>query len=326
MTKKIKQRIFLSIAFAGFIYLALSFYADFNQVIESFKYFNWLLLPLLLFLSILNYLSRFVKWNYYLKIIDVKLKIRDSFSIFCSGLIMSITPGKFGELFKAYLVKQINNEPVSKTAPIIFAERVTDFLSLVFISLIGAYIFDYGREITLVIGFILIICIIVLSNKSIASIVIRFFSKNKFLGKHTSSLQNAYESSYKLLAFLPILKMTVLSIISWGFECFGYYLILNSFNIDISLAWAFFAYAFATIVGAISMLPGGLGVTEGSLSYLVMAQGYPKDISFTTTFIVRVVTLWFAVLIGVISVLIYQKKFGQIEFESNKSEADNYLF
>lgn len=239
---------------------------------------------------------------------------------------MSITPGKFGELFKAYLVKQINNEPVSKTAPIIFAERVTDFLSLVFISLIGAYIFDYGREITLVIGFILIICIIVLSNKSIASIVIRFFSKNKFLGKHTSSLQNAYESSYKLLAFLPILKMTVLSIISWGFECFGYYLILNSFNIDISLAWAFFAYAFATIVGAISMLPGGLGVTEGSLSYLVMAQGYPKDISFTTTFIVRVVTLWFAVLIGVISVLIYQKKFGQIEFESNKSEADNYLF
>lgn len=319
MTKKIKHRIFISIALAGIVYLAFSIYADFNQVISSFKYFNWFLLPILLFLSLLNYVSRFIKWNYYLNIIDVKLRVLDSFSIFCSGLIMSITPGKFGELFKAYLVKQINNEPISKTAPIIFAERVTDFLSLVIISLIGAYIFDYGREIILIIGIVLVIGIVVISNKSIASIVIALFSKNKFLGKHTVSLQNAYESSYKLLAFVPLINMTLLSIISWGFECVGYYLILDNFNIESSLIWAFFAYAFATIVGAISMLPGGLGVTEGSLSYLVMAQGYPKDISFTTTFIVRVVTLWFAVLIGVVSIIIFQRKFGKVEFENNNS-------
>lgn len=127
MTKKIRQRILISIAFAGIIYLAFSIYADFNKVVESFRYFNWTLLPFLLFLSLLNYISRFIKWNYYLKLIKVKLNLWDSFSIFCSGLIMSITPGKLGELFKSYLVKQINNEPISKTAPIIFAERLTDF-------------------------------------------------------------------------------------------------------------------------------------------------------------------------------------------------------
>lgn len=234
---------------------------------------------------------------------------------------MSITPGKFGELFKSYLVKQINNEPISKTAPIIFAERITDFLSLVVISLIGAYVFDYGREIILIIGVVLIFGIITVSNKSIASVVISFFSRNKFLGKYTPSLQNAYESSYKLFSFIPLLKMTMLSIVSWGFECVGYYLILVNFKIELSLMWASFAYAFATIVGAVSMLPGGLGVTEGSLSYLVIAQGYPKDISFASTFIIRAVTLWFAVLIGVISVIIYQKKFGSIEFELKNSKS-----
>lgn len=233
---------------------------------------------------------------------------------------MSITPGKFGELFKSYLVKQINNEPISKTAPIIFAERITDFLSLVVISLVGAYVFDYGREIILVIAVVLIFGIIIVSNKSIASVVISFFSRNKFLGKYTSSLQNAYESSYKLFSFIPLFKMTMLSIVSWGFECVGYYLILVNFKIELGLIWASFAYAFATIVGAVSMLPGGLGVTEGSLSYLVIAQGYPKDVSFASTFIIRAVTLWFAVLIGVISVISYQKKFGSIEFESNNNK------
>jgi glycosyltransferase 2 family protein len=304
-----------SIAFAGIIYLAFSIYADFDQVIESFKNFNWLLLPLLLFLSVLNYLTRFIKWNYYLDLIKIKLNRMDSFSIFCAGLIMSITPGKFGELFKSYLVKQINNEPISKTAPIVFAERITDFLSLLIISLIGAYIFNYGREITIIIGIILIAGIIIISNRFISSFIINLLARNKYIGKHTSSIEIAYESSYRLLAFVPLVKMTLLSVISWGFECIGYYIILSSFNVGVSIVWASFAYSFATIVGAVSMLPGGLGVTEGSLSYLVISQGFVKEIAFASTFIVRVVTLWFAVFIGVISVIIYQKKFGKIDFE-----------
>ena len=231
---------------------------------------------------------------------------------------MSITPGKFGELFKSYLVKQISNEPISKTAPIVFAERVTDFLSLVVISLIGAYIFDYGRTIIIVIGVIIIVGIVIISNKNIASFVIQLVSKNRFLGKYIPSIQNAYESSYKLLAVMPLFKMTLLSIVSWGFECLGYYIILANYNVEVTVLWASFAYAFATIIGAVSMLPGGLGVTEGSLSYMVVAQGYSKDIAFASTFIVRAVTLWFAVIIGVISIIIYQNKFGEIEFESNK--------
>lgn len=317
MTTKIKQRILFSIALAGIFYLGFSIYADFSDVVQSFKLFNWLLLPLLLILSLLNYYSRYIKWNYYLNLLNIKIESWQSFSIFCSGLIMSVTPGKFGELFKAYLLKQVSNEPVSKSAPIIFAERVTDFLSLVVISLIGAYIFNYGRVIIIVIGTILIIGIIIITNKKIATFFLRFISKIKRLSAYSKNIENAYESSYKLLSFIPMVKMTILSIISWGFECVGYYMILSSFNIEMSLLWASFAYAFATIVGAVSMLPGGLGVTEGSLSYLVMAQGYSKDVSFASTFIVRVVTLWFAVLIGVISVMIYQKKFGKIELESD---------
>jgi uncharacterized protein (TIRG00374 family) len=110
--------------------------------------------------------------------------------------------------------------------------------------------------------------------------------------------------------------MTILSIISWGFECFGYYLILNNFEIAIDVFWSSFSYSFATIVGALSMLPGGLGVTEGSLTLMVVEQGLSENDALASTFIVRVVTLWFAVLVGAVSVLFYQRRFGKIIIDS----------
>ena len=106
--------------------------------------------------------------------------------------------------------------------------------------------------------------------------------------------------------------MTVLSLFSWCFECFGYYLILINFKIDVNLLWASFSYSFATVLGAVSMLPGGLGVTEGSLTLLLIEKNYPKDLAVASTFIIRVVTLWFAVLIGIISVSFYQRRFGKL--------------
>lgn len=64
---------------------------------------------------------------------------------------MSVTPGKIGEVFKSYLLKEQIGTPISKSAPIVFAERITDFLSLVLLSLTGALMFGYGTN--LIIGF-----------------------------------------------------------------------------------------------------------------------------------------------------------------------------
>ena len=320
MLQKIRDRVFISIAIAAIVYLAFTIYADYEKVLVSFQNFDWILLPILLLLSFGNYLTRFFKWEYYLKIIDVKLHKLDSLSIFMSGLIMSVTPGKMGELLKSYLVKQVNGTSISKTAPIVFAERVTDFLSLTILALIGAYYYNYGKTITIIIGGFLIAGLIIISNKKLFEKIISLFASIKFVSKHIVKISTAYESSSKLLSLPSLLSMTILSIVSWGFECFGYYLILTNFDFKIDVLWAFFSYSFATIVGALSMLPGGLGVTEGSLTLMLVQKGLSENDAFAATFIVRAVTLWFAVLVGALSVLIYQKRFGKIIIESNNDK------
>lgn len=308
MLKGLRKRILLSISLAAIIYLTFIIYVDFQKIAESFSKFNWWLVPVLLALSLGNYFSRFIKWQYYLKLIQVNLQKLDSLSIFLSGLVMSITPGKMGELLKAYLIKQVNHTPISKTAPIVFAERITDFLALTILSILGAYYFNFGKTIAIVILLLILIGVIILTNHRIFSALTSIVSRINFLKKHIQKIENLYQSSSRMLSIFPLTTMTILSAFSWGLEGLGYYLIISGFDSTISLAWALFSYSFSTIVGAVSMLPGGLGITEGSLTLMSIKIGLSENDSTAATFIVRAVTLWFAVLAGAISLYFYQKK------------------
>lgn len=320
MLKKIRKKLLISIALAGLLYLGFTIYAEVDQLIFAFRQFNWFLIPLILLLTLFNYFARFLKWQYYLSLLNVKIKTSDSISIFFSGFVMSITPGKMGELLKSYLVKEVTGTSVSTTAPIILLERLTDFVSLIIIAIVGAYFFEFGKEITVGVGILFLGIIIVLGNRNLALPLIKFLERFKFLHKYIESFHIAYESSYKMLRLKPLLLMLLLSTVAWFFECLGYHIILSNFGVELGLFWASFSYAFATIVGAVTMLPGGLGATEGSLTFLVIQEGFSKEIAVASTFLIRVVTLWFAVLIGVISVTIYQIKFGKIPVETASNQ------
>ncbi len=315
MIEKVKKNILLSIAATGAIYLGLSIYADYAKVIGALEKFSWALFPVLLLLSFSNYLARFSKWHYYLKLLKIEISVLDSMMVFMSGLIMSVTPGKMGELLKSYLVKQIKGVSISRTAPIIFAERITDFLSLVLISILGSFSYHIGEVVSISIAVFFTFLVILVGKRHWMFSIFKLFEKSKFLKKHIENIHRGYESAFEMLSIIPLLKMIAISLISWFFECFGYYIILRNFKIDVNLLWASFNYAFGTIVGAVTMLPGGLGATEFSLTSMVVNLGYDKNLAVASTFLIRIVTLWFAVFVGIISVILYQKRFGKINTE-----------
>ncbi|HED07326.1 MAG TPA: flippase-like domain-containing protein [Ignavibacteria bacterium] len=309
MLQKLKHKLLISLAIGGGVYLFFIIYANFNQFLHSLSQFSLWLLPVILLLSFANFAIRFYKWNYYLSLIKVKINKLDSFYIFMSGLVMSVTPGKVGEFLKAYLIKERTNVPMSKTSPVIIVERLTDSIAFILISLVGAYIFNYGMVITLIITFVLILFIIVLTSPKLFLITLHLLEKSSRLNKHIIKIEDAYKSMQVLLKPSVLFGMTIVSVIAWLAECLGYYLILRNFGIEINFMWASFSYAFANIVGTVSMLPGGLGVTEGSLTFLLLGKGVSKTTAVTTTFIARVATLWFAVLVGVIALsLLHHRK------------------
>ncbi|GJQ61795.1 MAG: TIGR00374 family protein [Melioribacteraceae bacterium] len=318
--EKLKKNILFFIIISIFIYFGLTLYADFDSVLESMTQIDVLILPVVFFLSLLNYITRFFKWHYYLRLLKIDVKFWDSFGIFMSGLAMSATPGKLGELLKSYLVKDKVGTPVSKTAPIIFAERLTDMISVIALAIGGALFYKFGVNVVIITGIFFLLIIIVISNRKMSLYLIDLISKIGFISKYVKQIRELYESAFILIRLPALIKMTLLSFVSWFFECYGYYLVLTGLGLDVSLFWSVFVYAFATIVGSITMLPGGLGATEGSITLLMVENGISKDLAVISTFIIRVATLWFAILLGVISLIWYQKKTGMNKIDANLDE------
>lgn len=311
MFSKNKKKILISVAFGALVFLGFSIYADFDNLIRTFGEFSWIYFPLILALSFGNYIIRYYKWEYYRKLLNIDLKPKASFLIFMATFVMSVTPGKMGELLKSYLVREENGTPISRSAPIILAERLTDFISVVLLCIAGAFVFNYGKGIIIGVGLFFLSGVMLISSRKLSMKVISYLEKVKLLSRFAHKFHEAYESIYTLVKIKPLIIATVVSAAAWFCECLGLYVILRVYSsishINVSLMSAVFIYGFSTIVGSIAMLPGGLGVTEASLTGLMVLMKIPKDVSVASTFIIRVATLWFAVLIGVIAVYFYQK-------------------
>lgn len=311
MFHKYRNKIIFSVILGAIVFLGLSIYANFNELLLAFGSFKWVLFPVVLLLSLGNYIARYFKWEYYTNILQIPLKRKLNFSIFLSSFIMSITPGKIGEVFKSYLVKEQVGTPISKSAPIVIAERITDFLSLILLSIFGAITFGYGTDLIIGVAIVFLLIIILLSSRKLSLRIITFFEKFHSISKASHRIHTAYESIYQMISIKALSVAILISVIAWSFECIGFYIVINSFGIEnllhINIFVATFIYGFATIVGAITMLPGGLGATDASITGLLVILQIPKNISVASTLIIRIATLWFAVIVGIAAVLFYQK-------------------
>ena len=98
--------------------------------------------------------------------------------------------------------------------------------------------------------------------------------------------------------------------ISWLMEGITLYLLIKIIEpSNLSILGASVAHNFGGLFGAISMIPGGLGTTEISMISILKLQGVSISIATTCTFVIRIMTLWFATLLGIVS-LIYIKNRG----------------
>jgi uncharacterized protein (TIRG00374 family) len=296
---QIKKKVFISTILGLIVVFAMGMFSDFNKLAESLARFDYRYLPIILLLAPLNYFLRFAKWNYYLGLLGIKIERRTNLKIFISGLGMTVTPGKLGEFIKAYLIKEVKGIPVSVTSPLIVAERLTDSISMIILASIGALTFRYGIGILAAAALFVVLLIFFIRYRSFAEVCIRLLKKLPLLKRIGSQIDLFYKSSYELLSMRSLLFSVTIGTVSWAFEGLIVYLVLKGFNTPVSILSSMFTVSFATIMGAISMLPGGLFVAEGSIMGILIMMGVPREIASAATIITRFSTLWLGVAIGI---------------------------
>jgi uncharacterized protein (TIRG00374 family) len=291
-----QRRFILSLLLGLVVYVALAIFGDIRGVTDSLRHFNWWILPAIFGLALGNYAFRLVRWMYYLRLLDIRVPAKDATTVFMSGLAMSITPGKFGELVKSYFLKQMANVPVRRSAPVVFAERFTDFFAIVALAGAGGLAFGYGQRVIGVGAAVTLLILILVMNRPWMNRLIDLVSRVRALGKPASTLHELYDHAYTLLRFRPLVVAFVLGVASWFCECTAF----KAMGATMGIGPATFIYAFATFFGAVTFLPGGLGTTEGSMTGLAILHGVARDAASAATIVIRLATLWFAVALGLL--------------------------
>ena len=281
---------------------AFSMVGDVHHLGDRLEGFGWWAFFAALGLALANYSLRFVRWQFYLRRQDVSVPLASSVLVFGAGLSLSITPAKLGELVKSYLLREMHDVPAPRTAPVVVAERVTDLIALLVLSVIG--VAGYGVDPTLVTiaGALIGVGLLLLAWPRPTRALITWVTTPAKLRRLRDPLLETLDNLVQLCRPVPLVIATAIAIPAWACECIGFALICNAFpGVHVELGLAVVIYAGTTIAGALSFLPGGLGVTEGAMT-LALVEGaahFDRASAVAATLLTRLATLWFAVVLGI---------------------------
>ncbi len=293
------------------LYAVLAVLGDVRKLRDALGSFRWWYMAAALGLAFLNYVLRFAKWHYYLRCLSIRLPVHESFAMFLSGFVMAVTPGKFGEVIKSVLLKERLDIPVARSAPIVLAERLTDMIAILLLALAGAVSFRSGW-VFMVAGFGLTLgLVLAVTVRPLGEAILGIASRLPLLRRLAPKLREAYESTYLMARWDRLLGPVAISVVAWFCECMAFWMVLRGFGESrVDLFTATFIYAFSTAAGALAMMPGGLGVTEGGLTGLLLRMGphdLGRDVAVGATILTRLATLWFAVLVGIVALSVYTR-------------------
>lgn len=312
-----KNRFWLLLIFAVVVYVVMGVYADLGDLLTALESFDWRFIILLLGLTTLGYLIRFVRWDYFLRGVGVKLNIRDNLFVYISGLSMTITPAKAGEIWKGWLIRDINGESLSKTVPVVISDRLTDILALVFLSLLGILYYKQGTYILVAILILFAGFVLAVRSEAVSNRLIRVLEKRA--GKYSRDVESMHQTFKETLTPKKLVVTTVLGLMAWFMECLALYLAVAGFGDHLGMVVSTFTFSFASLAGALSMIPGGLGVAEATLSGLLQFFGLTATLSVGVAIIIRFATLWYGTFLGLAVYLLGKSRI----LKENKEDADH---
>lgn len=263
-------------------------------------------------LSFVNYLLRYLKWEYYLGVLGLRrdasgkrtLSVYESLLVFLSGFVLTVTPGKVGEMFKSVVLFEIRGIEVERTAPIVVAERVTDLVGVIALITIGGTAFPGGLVwagigTAAVVTLLAIVAVPGLSRRFLAPWTRLPGAAGRGAARVMPKVERALGQLRNMTEPKHLVVPSILSILGWALEGIGVFIVLRGFGSTLDVFRATFFYATATLAGALVPVPGGLGVTEKVLEESMVAiGGVAGPVSTATMILSRLATLWFAVLIG----------------------------
>jgi len=284
------------------LYAFFLFLSDITILSKKSIDFKFEFLPVIFLLVTCSWIPVYIRWSLLLQNVNVKIPTKQNIAIFLSALALGMTPGKIGELIRSQLLKTKFGISRTKTAPLVYVEKLYDLVGAIIISISSLWFFPEAGYIIVVGIILLVIVFILIRNRNLfykfSNLLFKFKKAEKFFGPILQSYEVIKNSTRGKIAIFA----SLLSISHWLIISLAVYFVLLAFGINnLNFLAVVTTYTTAIILGVMSFLPAGIGVAEGSLVGLLSIQGLEISTTLVLVILIRFFTLWYAVIVGLVT-------------------------
>jgi glycosyltransferase 2 family protein len=286
------------------VYLGLSFWFGFANVMRSLAalpWWCWLVVPALV---TLGYLLLFQRWQFYLRQLGHPLPWRPSSRIYVAGLSLVAAPGRSGEALRGLWLQRRHAIPMQVGVGVTLAERVTDLAGALLVlawglggRILPALLAAGG---TLAIGAWLLTHPAAL--RRLEAFLDRLPAHRRWRGL-TRLLREALGAVGRLRRLLrpwPLLVGTTLASLVWLIEASALMGLLQLLGDPLALTQAAVIRTAMALGGVLSFLPAGVGTAEATAIGLAVAFGVDRSAALAVTLVLRVCTVLLPTAVGVL--------------------------
>jgi len=319
---------FIILGLLAFVIYLLIF-VNINEMLITIGQADLLLFVLAIVSSVVEMVFFSLAWQYFLAPLATGITFKKAFMYsLVSNFIDLLVPAESvsGEISRIYFVSR-DGVNTGKVVASVVTQRILGMFIILFAliagsawllilhfplsSLIQNLIFFVVAATTILLSIILVLCF---KENWTYKIIERIFAfAKRILGgrwsidlwssKAKENTKAFYES---LRAFSTNIKKLILpvvfSLVSWFFSVLVYYIVFAA--VGYTLDWAILSIVFSLIVTLKSIpigVPTEMGLAEIAMTTLFGAFGVPLNISAAATVLIRIITVWFRLILGFIA-------------------------
>lgn len=313
--------------FIGYLY----FFVDIPEmltIIQRVDLFYYLLAVAVLLLSMLAYS---LTWQYFLRPLSINVPFKKTFLFTWVGVFVDLLiPAESisGDASKAYLMSKDSGENAGKVVASVVSHRILSMiitLSTLIISSISLFILQYelpafvsnlillvavGTTISLI--FIFLLCLKEQLTQKLIDLLLRFSAfisrgrlKLASLRSKAKKASRAFNQSIEVLGRNPrsLVRPVFFSIAAWFLSVLLSFLVFVSLDHPVSFVLITIVYSISNAIQNIPIgVPGEVGLVEIVMTSLYGLLGVPLGISAAATVLIRVLWVWFRLLLGFVAV------------------------
>jgi uncharacterized membrane protein YbhN (UPF0104 family) len=285
------------------LYLAVVFWFGWQEILAAFAVLGLHLLLIGVLFSSSSYLCRFARWERSLQCLGHSVPRFKHLGIYLSGLALTATPGKAGETFRSALLLQ-HGVGVPHSLAAFFVDRGSDVLGMVLLGTLATMIAGQHSSWIWLLSF----ASILLGSRGFAYLLSQPIASAGWsrLGRYMAWLpikggQATLEAWANVWTLPRVSAFSVVAMIAYGTQAMVFAWFCHILNTGISIADCVLIFVQATLFGAATMIPGGLGAMEAAIFFQLLDRGVGDGIAISLAISIRLVTLWFGVLIGILT-------------------------